>query len=409
MAANAAIWTKLKSAVDQLPKRGPKNDREVAINDADFARRYYSRAANYWGVELQKAGHLPEAGRFFELARDFNPENWVAWVNQEYNHNLSRGQNRPIELSSAVEGKVRVPNAKYRTWEDRLSADGPFDEPRFCTEMGENFALAKTSLTRLAAQQFIRVQTLDPANVEIQVWLANLYLKWPLPQKALEVVEATEANQNRVPLSLPYQIELIRLRAWALANMTNLNAAVALLRQAQEKHPAVASLPETLSQIYIASGQFTNALEALDEQLRLEPNSLKALLNKGALHIQLNQYALAIPPLTQAMQVEPKNLPVRLNRALAYLRSKQWEPAQRDYQALLDMAPASEQYRIYYGLGETAYHLQNTAQAIKNYELYLKNLPRNAEGAPKQAVEAQIAQTITNRLQELRNGSRPKS
>jgi tetratricopeptide (TPR) repeat protein len=301
---------------------------------------------------------------------------------------------------------------KYRRVEDRLNENGLFDEPRFCMKIGAHFASASMDppippRIRQAVHQFIRVQILTPQNLDNQIWLANLYLKWPLPEKTLEVVQTLEANQKDYPLILQYQIELIRLRAWAYASMTNLDAAVKVIQEAVQKYPNVADLPETLSQIYLKAGQFTNALTALELQLKLDPNNTKALLNKGALHIQLKNYPQAIPPLTLVVQAEPKNSAARLNRAVAFLRNGQWDSALSDYEVLSDTLPESEKYRAYYGLGEANFQLRNTNDSIRYFNKYLDTLPRNRQNnQPRDADEAILAQTATNRLQELQGSAK---
>jgi tetratricopeptide (TPR) repeat protein len=357
-------------------------------------------------VELQKANRLVEASSMFDIARKFNSENWVAYVNSEFNKNLRGNNLRPVELAPAIEAKVKQ---KYRRWEDRLFECGMFDEPRFCSEMGENFANMAQPLVRLAAHQFIRLKTIDPANIDAKIWLANLYLKWPFPDKTLEVTKEIEEQQSKYPLSLPYQIEVVRLKAWAYATMTNIDLAVKLLIDAQAKNPTVASLPETLSQIYIKTmpqsadpnSNLTNALNALEQLLRLEPNNDKALLNKGAINIQLKQYPEAITPLSKILQSNPKHLAARVNRALAYLNSKQWESARADYLVLLELLPKNEKFRIYYGLGESNYQLKENQKAREYFERYLNEIPKGPNNQPIDE-ESVAYQLVQNRLKELK-------
>ena len=54
---------------------------------ASLLGTYYSRALDYWGVALQKAGRLTNAAVFFTRAMDVNPDNIVAEVNLECNKN----------------------------------------------------------------------------------------------------------------------------------------------------------------------------------------------------------------------------------------------------------------------------------------------------------------------------------
>ncbi len=522
MAGNMAFWNKLEKELNNQPEVLWKGEREMIMSDAEFTRRFYSLSVNYWGCELQRLGHLAQAGQCFALACKFNPNNLVALVNQEYNRSLAAGKTRPLELTPARKTKIEQ---QYRNWQERLSTDGPFDEPQFCAEMGKNMALAQPALIRQAIQQLLRVQTLDPSNLEAQRWLANLYLKWPMPEKTLEVIHNMETRQDRFPLNLEYQIEVIRLRAWAFADssafvtadilnmpalaaklkqhadpvsaylwqgfsgavsnllsafpdptiktetmqnilaqelnraslnvslydsnrfagvvlspetrklleqtrsgdacvrlnrrlledafapaivksatlsITNLDGAVMVLREAQQKYPTVASLPGTLAQIYLKYGLFTNAQAAFEQQLRLDPKDVEALMNKGAISMQLGHSDQAIPPLSQVLQADPKNEVARLNRATVYLQNRQWDEAKADYEVLLENFVSPEIYRVYYGLGEIYYQRKDFNKSRKYFELYLKTLPRGPQGLPLNPNDYTTSQSITNRLKELK-------
>ncbi len=373
--ANQAFWNRIKTG---FPAGKSSQDADTAQPDAQFASFFLSRSANVWGVELQKNNILPAAAQAFALALHFNPDNEVAFVNQKYNQNLTSGQTRAVELEPTFEEKMRQ---KYRRWTDLLRLNGPFDEPRFCMQWGENFALSDPPFIRLSAQQFLRVLTFQPGNLEASVWLANMYLKWHLPDRTLEIVAATRQQTNAPALSLANQHELERLEAWAYTFKTNMPQAIKILQDARRRDPGEPSLPETLAQLYLQAGDFTNALSALDQQLKLDPNNMKALFNHGALCIQLKAYPQAVASLTRVLESEPKNEPARLNRAIANLQNDRLDDAQRDYETLLKLIP--DYYRAFYGLGEIAIKRKDTAAAIRNFEQYKKFAPPNTSEASK--------------------------
>ena len=392
---NMAFWARTKADLTALPRPGRRSEHDLTFSDSDYVARFYSRAANYLGVRLQRSGNLNEAGQCFELALDLNPENDMAAINRDFNRILRTGPVKPVELSQAMEDRLKQ---KYRRWEDWLQENGPVDELRFCNQLGTNMAFAD-NLTRQAAQQFTRVQELDPSNFDARIWLGNLFLKSHWPDKTLEVVAAMKALPQSQ--SIENQIEMVQLEAWAYAFKTNVPKATELLRQAQQKNPGVAGLAETLSQIYVQMRQFSNALVAVDQQLRIDPNNPKALLNKGALCIELKDYTNAVAALNHVLQAEPKNDVARMNRAIALLQSGQLEDAERDYAVLLEQNPHF--YKSYFGLGQIAMARQNTAAAIGNFELYLKYVPRLPNNAPRDPAEAEY---VSNRLSVLR-GSKP--
>ncbi len=80
----------------------------------------------------------------FETAVKLNPENMVAKVNHYFNDSLQAGQAVPVDLSKATADKF----GKYRSWEELLSENGPFDEPSFCFESG--VILMRSGLSRQA-------------------------------------------------------------------------------------------------------------------------------------------------------------------------------------------------------------------------------------------------------------------
>ena len=74
---------------DRLAKRAHLT--REANRDATTLAGFYSRALDYWGVEMQKSGRLTNAAAHFERALELNPDNLVAQVNLECNKNLRAG------------------------------------------------------------------------------------------------------------------------------------------------------------------------------------------------------------------------------------------------------------------------------------------------------------------------------
>ena len=70
-----------------------------------FVGALYSRALNFWGVEMQDRGNLEKAAGHFELALGLNPNNVVAKDNLEYNKNLRAGRSMPIQLPKSAEDR----------------------------------------------------------------------------------------------------------------------------------------------------------------------------------------------------------------------------------------------------------------------------------------------------------------
>jgi tetratricopeptide (TPR) repeat protein len=355
---------------------------------ASTVAAYYSHALNYYGVQLQKSGRLDEAMHYFTRAQELNPDNIVAKLNLEYNGTLRAGKGAPFKLSKSVEDQF----GKYRNWGQVISLNGPFDEPSFCYELGRVFA--KGELYRQAAQQFDRVKTLAPGNLAARLWLAQLYNLWQMPDQVLAAVAEIRAQPNLLPLTATNQVELVYLEASAQFARTNNQIAEGILEAAKARYPEDQRLLSAAVQIYLTYKRYSNALATVEEQLRLAPDDLAALGNKGYLCLQLNAFADAIPPLSRVLAVQTNNYSAMFNRAIACLQSGNFDAAQSDYQTLHKVFPAACQ--VYYGLGEIAYRKKDTNAAIIYYQLYRSNsIPSSEE-----------SKLVSARLVELQARSR---
>ena len=76
-----------------------------------------SAALNAWGVELQRAGLLAEAGESFLLALQLNPANAAAQINRDFNQTLQA--HKPAAILSTQQVEARF--GKRRSWEQILS------------------------------------------------------------------------------------------------------------------------------------------------------------------------------------------------------------------------------------------------------------------------------------------------
>jgi len=187
---------------------------------------------------------------------------------------------------------------------------------------------------------------------------------------------------------------MTRLEAWCQIAKTNSNGGLELLRQAQRQYPQDETVPETISQVYLLMGEFTNALAAIDQQLKLNPKNIRALLNQGALCIKLKEYARAIPPLNRVLELEPGHRAALMNRSIANLQGGKLDAAEHDYQALREQLPKF--HAAYYGLGEIAFRRKQNREAIAFYERFLEYAPPDT---------AEIKQ-VKERLATLKSGSR---
>jgi tetratricopeptide (TPR) repeat protein len=356
--------------------------------DAAVVAGFYSRALDYWGVELQKLGRLTNAAALFSLALDLNPENIVAEINLAYNKNLQAGQESTVRIPASAEDEF----GKARNWDGVINENGPFDEPNFSFAQGQT--LARNNLQHQAAQQFERVKTLTPTNLLARMWLAQLYVVNRLPSKALQLVEEIRAHPERFPVPSTNRTEMLFVEASTHLANNDLEGAEAAVATALKKYPDDEGLLDTATQVFINFQRYSNALATVERQVKLSPTNMTALVNMGNVCLWLGKYEQAIPPLNRALMVDSNNPYALLDRGIANLRCDKLDDAQRDYDALQKVLPTN--IRVNYGLQEIAYRKKDTNAAVRYCQLYLANAQTNT-------AEAKM---IAERLKELRRSPR---
>lgn len=344
-----------------------------------------SRSLNYWGVEIQKTGNLEKAADYFETARQLNPDNVVAVANLEFNRKYRAGERSPVVMPNSVEDRF---GDKYRSWDQVLGANGPFDEPNLTYAQG--FTFMRQGLLRQAASAFERVHAFAPDDIASRLWLAQLNLLARQPERSLEFSRDLVEHPERFELNDTNRVDALSLAARAYIAGQKPEQAVNMLEAAVKTSPTNTYLLANVTGIYSEHGRFSNALANIERQLRLNPDDPASLLNKGFCYIQMKNYPEAVRTMTHLLTLTTNNPNALLNRAIAYLQNDQLDEARQDYEALLDLHPNARQ--IYYGLGEIAYRRKETNAAIAHYESYRSN-------APPDTAESKF---VEKRLLELR-------
>jgi len=397
-----------RGVIDQLMKQARLA--KEPNHDASVLAGFYSRALDYWGAEMQKIGRLTNAAALFARALELNPDNLVAQINLGCNQNLRTGRESSVQVSKSVDDQF----GKYRSWDQIVGENGPFDEPNFCFEQGR----VLNNLHHQAAQQFDRVKTLAPRNLIARIWLAQLYVVNHLPSQALQLVNEIRTHPEFITVPATNRTEMLFVEASAHLASGDLKSAERVVQSALDKHPADADLLDaatrvfmncesysnalmTVDQEYAAtralmnSECYSNALMTIDQELKISTNNLTALVNKGIICIRLGAYEQAIPPLNRALELDPNNPYARWDRAIANLRCDQLDAAQRDYETLQKSFPTATW--VNYGLQEIAYRKKDTNAAIRYCQIYLARAGQQTNSAEPKLVSA--------RLKELKSGS----
>jgi tetratricopeptide (TPR) repeat protein len=365
---------------------------QEGTHDAISLSRYYSLALDYWGVQMQRTGHLPEAAAHFQRAVDLHPNNVVAQVNAEYNRNLQAGHKASVHVSKSVQDEF----GKYRTWDAVMRENGPFDEPSLCYQQGRVFFEGANYYQ--AAREFLRVKELDPLNLAARLNLVEACLLRHRVDDALVQIADIHAHERNLGLDSTNQTELLVAETAACLSKKDLPAAEQAVRAAVVKFPDNSDILGAVTKVFMDFHYYSNALETIDLHLKLAPDNPGVLFNRGCACLQLNAFDQAINSLTRVINMGTNN-PTDLNelavfvRARAYLGSEKLDEAQADFEVIKRAHPGA--FQPYFGLGEVAYHRKDTNAAIQNFQLALANTATNSVDA----------NAIISRLRDLRPGS----
>jgi len=357
----------------------PKQNRQALGTGALYARSLVN-----WGVELQRAGEYEKAANHFALARELNPENVAAEINLEFNRKFRSGQAGSLEITKSVDEIF----GKYRSWDEMLTQNGPYDEPSLTYAQG--FVFARGSLLRQAAQEFDRVRVLSTNDMGSRLWLAQLSLNRNLPDQALALSREVRDCASRLPGARTNLTDLFTLEASAYFAKQDPATATKLIEDNLKANPGNFQLLAAACKTYADNRRYTNALDLTDRMLAIEPQNTNCWLNRGCFLVELNDYNQAISSFDRVLSLETNNATATLYRAIANLRADKLDDALRDYETIQRAYPKAPQ--VYYGLGEIAYRRKDTNTAIRHYESYLSNTP------PQYAAEAKF---VADRLREL--------
>ena len=382
IAANQEFWRTNRPALERLIPfiSQPPTDRESPLRRALMERLhvafeanrtaatlgvFYSQTLNFWGVQLQRAGKLPEAEQHFQTAIDLFPNNIAAAANLEFNRDLQAGRQQPFQIPASLDEEL----GSYRDLQQVLRDTGPFDDPHHTFGQAVVFALG--NLVRQSAQQFERVHEIEPDNLNVLVWLARLYIVNQLPDKALDLIANLHPKPAEFERANIDRLDILQIEATAHFAADRPEAGDRCLMEALQKNPNDLELIGKVVQLCTTFKRFTNAIIALDRQLVLKPDDTGALVGKGFLDMQLGRFPEAIPALTRALQLQTNNYNAQLYRAVAYLNCERLDDAEHDYQTLQKIFPTSVEVNA--GLGDIALRRQDTNTAVRFYEICAAN------------------------------------
>ena len=381
---NESVWDALTQEIELLQQAGQDN-KPVAVKwiegklqldsnvpgEITLLRNWYSTSLNTWGVDLQRAGHLPAAQRRFTQAVELNTNNWIARANLYSNSNLQSGARMDIaDVDNLASLLGNIQNFSLS-----LGQFGPVDEPTFCYILGNVYAQAV--LPRLALQNLERAAKLAPDVVAPRLALASLYTHYGMVDLASNSISQLYSQIKALPEASEIEASLRFLEANNFLTQSNFTGARQILGSLLQQHPGDETLEKSVLQTYMSMGDFTNAERIVNLLLEQQPDNVSALLAKSGILLQTGRPGDAISVLNSILAVT-NCIPARLNRAIAYSQTTNYAAAEADYLQLQSLSTNS--FFVNLGLGDIALHRNNTNLAVQYFTQCLSNAPKASAG-----------------------------
>jgi Flp pilus assembly protein TadD len=159
---------------------------------------------------------------------------------------------------------------------------------------------------------------------------------------------------------------------------TRLRDVESLVRQAIALDSAFIPSWNNLAQVLMMEGRLTEARQALDRALLIEPNNFDAQDRLGRLLAVLGESARAIPYLERSVAYQPTDVDARVLLGVAYVGTERWDDAIRTLRQALGVDPERTDAMRY--LGRALAETDRAADAVTYLEEATKREPRSALG-----------------------------
>ena len=155
------------------------------------------------------------------------------------------------------------------------------------------------------------------------------------------------------------------------------------------------NLNSLIAAAYTEKGDYDLALKNIDEAIgRTGKKGFE--FQKAVIYQRMESHEDAISLLTELLENGTYNRELLAHRATSYMATNQHDNAREDYEKLREFHP--DAIGIYLNLAEIAEAKSQSAEALKNYELYLKYA--DPESAP-----AEDLQRVQTRVKQLQGGT----
>lgn len=317
----------------------------VIASDAEDVEALFHLVRAYDGRAAQLFGSIgetdPDSPFVYMLqAERFASENDLPRAKAEYRRALElrpdlAGILDRIELASAVPGSQ------------------PAQSQNTFAGIRSSFASGRFQDAALEAKGLLASQ---PQNAEAMYWLGRAYQS---------LATGTVDSLTEVA---PESYRVDQLAGELHEERTEYESAVAAYRRALRKAPEVPGLRYAIATSYWKMGNFTDALEWLEEELDRNPHHARARYRLGNLLVDRGRPEDAIPHLLQALAATPDLAEARFDLGRAYLEGQQHAAAAAELEAYAQSNPAND--RVHYLLGNAYRGLGRLEDARREFQTY---------------------------------------
>lgn len=375
-----------RSAIQKDPTLGEAHlrlgDAYIQVKDSEQAAVEYVKAARLMPDNLDaqlRAADMLLLGRQFketqEMARralQLDPKNIRALVQ---NANALAGLKRTDLAMAAIERVIQLDPTRADSYGDlgalQLAAGTPEQaEENFIrmVKLNPKSADARITLASFywvqgrvaeAEAELKRAFDNDPADLGVNRALSTFYLGTNRARQAedhlLVVINATDTTGSRLMLA-DYYLSLGRP-----------GDAVAVLDKAAQAPDGFAEARSRLATIAYQAGRADEAHTLIDDTLKTDPSSARALLTKAGFLLSQDKVAPAFERAKAARLADPDWLPARYMLGSIYRKLGDLQSAEREYEEILQL------------------HRGSVAAQL---ELATLHMARGAAGPAKEAAEA---------------------
>ena len=150
------------------------------------------------------------------------------------------------------------------------------------------------------------------------------YDQWELAEEWMLQLKETDPTHPRLPI----------VEAEILMGLDNYEDALPLLKEIIDEEPYNAEAWNLLAETYVALEKYSEALEAADYALAINPADTNPFLMKGNAYMNDGQMGAAIENYTRYLEAQPEDLSVQISLCVCYTSEERY----REALALLDKA-----------------------------------------------------------------------